>query len=97
MDMFSLLNQLPFTHRLQEDGESVVYGTRIDVINNGELALNASGIIIESRGVYTFQYPDNAVINDTLKINFIPDSTNPTGTKECLVVVYKPSKEVVRT
>ena len=94
--MFSTVAGLPYKEIHKKNVTTSVYGSRVDVINNGETEIIAHGVRILPQGFYTFQYAEIHVISDDLEIIFPSDSDNSQGLNNCLVLVYKPSKEVIR-
>lgn len=93
--IYNIKALLPYTEEHEKNGKSTVYGSRIDVVNNGETDIKVHGITILPNGFYSFQYPENYIINDDLFITFPSDPTNSEGKNKCLVVVYKPSKDII--
>ena len=95
MNIYGTVAQFPYSEIHSTNTKTTVYGFRVDVVNNGESELRANGIKILPQGVYTFSYPSGYVISDDLSIEFPNDPENLEGLNECLILVYKPSKEII--
>ena len=94
--IYNIKAAFPYKEIYRKNAQAVVYGSRVDVINNGETELIAHGVRIFPQGFYTFQYAESYLINDSLEIKFPSDPENVNGKNECLILVYKPSKDLVK-